>query len=437
MATQRKYLQCDVCGTVTMTRTQIGWLEVHPIRFHCGHCGILIPGTARTDQKNVTFQTEFENATEVETDHADFYIEVSGEFLTAKPQPITGAEQFQPPFFAGLAAMEFEGYERFKAQFLTFLSLIENEWPYVRRINELWQSRRLDYLTKELKRYFPLFDDATPLPCLQAVHYVNAWFIAPITTGFEFERNADAILAKIVEYVQGRGKALQALVQQFGPKRLDQYEAALFSVMAAVVSRFSFLIPVFGMRFSKNPEEYADGRGITTASIEDLRTLFTDSFEIGGDVIALLVAFNNLEHRGHHDQMAPKRKDVKTLADWEAKGKGDRVAFVDGGEEFDWLVGGQLDNRLRNALSHQSYSYDGVAQVLTYYPSGVTGDGDAVHMDIVEFADRTWRIALLLVVNLAELVFQTQKLWFMAQGMHPLDPAVVKKEGIMARGAGA
>jgi uncharacterized Zn finger protein len=116
--TENSYIKCDVCGSVILVRTQIGWLPGHPIRIHCAKCGILISGNCIQDQENVDFGINFQNAQELNHEDVktiDFYIEVSGELLTSKIRPFEEEkDEYQsPPFFNAFWSMDNKDHETF------------------------------------------------------------------------------------------------------------------------------------------------------------------------------------------------------------------------------------------------------------------------------------------------------------------------------------
>jgi len=89
MTVYRAYLKCEVCEAITVVRTQIGYLDQHPIRICCGRCGILFNGLIVIDQKRGTYSLDFYNASQVRgrpLPTPDFIIESSGELLTDKLQ---------------------------------------------------------------------------------------------------------------------------------------------------------------------------------------------------------------------------------------------------------------------------------------------------------------------------------------------------------------
>lgn len=379
--TVRTILKCDVCGSTTMVRTQIGWLSSHPIRVHCGECNILISGTLTTDRQTPSYKLSFANATEVDDPRPRFYVEVSGELLTRKVEPLTTDPlcPYPAPFFESLWRMGNENYRTFKAQTQQFLSLIENEWPRVRRINELWLAGSLDYVRREVWKVLPQdkFPMNNRLECMRGVHNINLLFLKPALDMDRFMATVDFLGTATVGLARSRRTELGNLVDDFADQGLlRQYEARVLHGMTQWVETFPFLIPAFGVRLFYQGEPGDLGAatcGLNTASFEDLKQFFLDTFESSSEMLRLVVAMNNLEHRRDFLRMASRRRDVATLVDFDAKSKGERLQFVDGSEAFDRLVDPPLDNKLRNAIGHFAYRHDGARQVVRYFPSGIEG----------------------------------------------------------------
>ena len=60
--------------------------------------------------------------------------------------------------------------------------------------------------------------------------------------------------------------------------------------------------------------------GITTVAFTDLKELFIDLFELRY-IARLVVALNNIKHRGQIPGNESIRKDIVNLEDWDAKRK--------------------------------------------------------------------------------------------------------------------
>src|SRR5699024_9867071 len=93
------------------------------------------------------FAMSFENASEVPMQDPDYYIEISGELLTEKIRPFDKAkDEFRlPPFFKSMNSMggfgepgDVNTFSKFANNYMQFLDFIKRDWPFVRRIHELW-----------------------------------------------------------------------------------------------------------------------------------------------------------------------------------------------------------------------------------------------------------------------------------------------------------
>ncbi|PKH10544.1 metal-binding protein, partial [Planomicrobium sp. MB-3u-38] len=146
--------QCNVCDSITRIRVQLGWLENYPVRIKCGNCNISIFGNVYLDQQNGGYSINLKNVTTFkEAKNPDYLIEVSGELLTEKIRPyIEELDTLFSPFFKnGIFSMG-ESIGEFKQRTNRFLDKIENEWPTIKRINELWFNGNHNYLPKEIHR---------------------------------------------------------------------------------------------------------------------------------------------------------------------------------------------------------------------------------------------------------------------------------------------
>jgi hypothetical protein len=432
--TVRTLLKCEVCGSVTMLRTQIGWLDEHPIRIYCGKCGILISGTLFLDQKNVTGKFVFKNASEytVATELIpDYYIEASGELITKKLKKFDKKQSplvfISPPFFNTITAMGEENYMNFKECVVRSLSLIKNDWFNFRRIYELWLQGKYTYLQNEVIKYLPRdkFPTNNELEYLRSVHTLNLMFFLQLMDKKRFTATTEFIFNEIDNLTDRNMPNFIKLIEYFENKKLLQlYSEEIFKQYIQFIEIFHFLIPVFGLRFYKNKKEtlYNDD-GLTTASFDDLKQIYLDSFEIGAKIISLVIAFNNLKYRNDFTKMKNNRPDIKLISDYETKSHGIRIDYIDNKEIFDRLVYSYFDNRLRNAIAHKSYKYDGISQLITYYPSGVLNKGKEEKIFLLKFAENCWNL-FLTIIDLDELTYQTRKILYVSKGCKPIDPKV-------------
>jgi hypothetical protein len=425
--TNRAYLKCDVCNSVTIIRVQVGWLDWHPIHIPCGNCGILISGIAKFDQKKATTAYEFKNASEVNETEPNYYLEVSAELLTDKLRKFEGGKYVwsPPPFFQALWAMGEEAYSKFKERTLQFLHMSENDWPAVRRINELWINGQTQYLAAEVHKYLPKkqFPMNNEAEMVRGVHQLNLLLFSPILDESYFPRATKRVLPSIHEGATKNIDSFLDLLRFFVDRGLlKQYERKLLERLEAFTKLFRSIIPAFAMLFYKTKP--GDEKGLTTTDFEALKHYYSDTYEVLSEVSSLVLAFNNLLVRNDFSVPKNKRADVLTLEDFMGRSKGERLQFFDGGEPFDDFISTDLDNKLRNAIAHNSYKYDPIRQDIAYFPSGVVGKGTEEHISLLEFASKCWRTHQMMM-DVAELMYQTAKYYFvLIKGQQPVDPSV-------------
>lgn len=55
-------IKCQVCGSVTRVRLQVGWQGEHPIAVTCEKCGTSLCGKVVIDQNSLGLYYDFDNA---------------------------------------------------------------------------------------------------------------------------------------------------------------------------------------------------------------------------------------------------------------------------------------------------------------------------------------------------------------------------------------
>jgi hypothetical protein len=168
--------------------------------------------------------------------------------------------------------------------------------------------------------------------------------------------------------------------------------------------------------------------GTTTVSFEDLKHFYLDCFEAIGEIITLIVAYNNLKYRNDFmvmpDSAFPK---IVTLQDYidKMQNKGNKIAFCKADEVFNSILNLDMDNGLRNAIGHGSYFYDGVTQTIKYYSSGRLEKGDLEQIFLIEFIQKAWAQFQTIIIVI-EMIYQTRKNYYVQHGIIPISPSVFK-----------
>jgi len=434
----RSYIKCDVCGSVIVVRTQIGWLPGYPIRIHCAKCGILISGNCIQDQENVNFNMHFENAQELnykDVKTIDFYIEVSGELLTSQIRSFEEEQdEYQlPPFFNALWSMDDKGHEtflKFKGDILKFLYFIEHDWPFVRRVHELWIAGRTEYLAEQMREYLPkeMFPLNNDLEYLRGIHQLFLIGFQPVLHKRFYDSITKTIWENILSVSKQNSNEFVKLTEFFNDKGLfREYEKRVYGILNFFVDKYQFFIPVIGLtNYKKQPD--LTKNGTTTVSFNDVKHFYLDCFEAIGEIITLLIAYNNLKYRNSHMKMGESSfTKIKDLNDYlEMKNKGNKIKFCESNEIFNSILVLEIDNGLRNAIGHGSYTYDGVNQIISYYSSGKNEKGELEKIFLVDFIKKEWDM-FQTIINLNELLYQTRKFYYVTHGIAPISAKVFEQ----------
>ena len=123
------FIKCQVCGSITRIRLQVGWQEEHPIVVACGKCGTSLSGYVEIGQDKPGLKFSFDNADEVLDEQADYMVECSGEFPTVKQGSVEEREGLViSPFIRYMDCMKSDdSYEQF-SKAVSQLNATKRKW---------------------------------------------------------------------------------------------------------------------------------------------------------------------------------------------------------------------------------------------------------------------------------------------------------------------
>ncbi|MBM7558235.1 hypothetical protein [Halanaerobacter jeridensis] len=433
MPVNRSIIKCEVCESLTMVRTQIGYLEEIPIRIPCENCNILIEGELLVNSKDGTWKINFNNAEmqnpqKIEDKEIDYYLETSGELLTRKLIKNNGLDfnnmNFSP-FLKNIDRMGHDKIIEFMKRFSSFINDIENIWPKIKRINQLWINESYDYIEKELKKLLPEieFPMKNKLDFLRGIHKANIFFLWQGINTEKYEKKYKETFDNVDKLISDKPKKIGELAIYFGDEGLlELYEEKVLLQIDKFLNKFIYLAPVFGLQYyDEITQNDIRNKGITTTSFNDIKDLYIDSYEIIFEVYNLVMAFNNLEHRNDFNKMPEKRSDVTELSEFKNQSKGIKLKYLteEDEEKFDSLLKPYLDNKIRNAIGHNSYKYDAIEEIIYYDPSrNEFSKENAKEIYLLDFAIKCYK-TFENFVNILELIYQTRMIYFMTEGLSP------------------
>lgn len=377
----RTQIQCLSCNSVILVRVQMGHLKKHPIRVHCGNCKVLIYGEYNNGVDLTTDNIfKFDNATEVYDLTSDYTIDVSGEFLTPKIQKYTNDKDLGfSPFMVNFHRMygvvnNDVKIVKFSTDYSQFLKFIETDWPYIRRINELWLGHNYHLLDNQLRDMLPvnIFSLGNNVDRYRGIHYLTIKSFGSVLPDNFIEYTATSIGDVFLET---DNLTLSRLSQFFHDNDLyDVYYDRFLKIFNSFIRIYPSLIPVLGLNYMTEKPDL-ETLGLASVAFDDVKNFYEECFECIGELSIIPVACNNMIYRNDINNMSDlgiseKLSKVKTLTDFKnIWGKGDKLKFLNSDELFNLLLNYSSNNRLRNAITHGDYKYDGVNQLIEYKSS--------------------------------------------------------------------
>lgn len=411
-------LKCEVCGAVTRLRVQAGWLDSHPIRINCGTCGILIASRCDLDQINGTMKFVFDNANPC-GNNPNYYIESSGELITLKLKSYDN-NYFMPPFFNAMHSMN-DDMGIFKRNIVNFLNDSKEKWHIYRRVLDLSKNNQHEYLKQEIYKLLPerLYPCDNDLERLRAVHFLIFRMFYSLHDKEFIGKTMTDISSQIIKLDT---KKLEALIRYYKDNNdmLSRYSEKVVDILNEFVSVFQFLIPAYGLTFYKDRNIDFSLYGTTTCSFEDIKQFYLDAYEVIGDIILLPIGLNNIFYRGDFEKINDKMSSspkVKKYYDLFKVTKGERSKFIDLNELFCKVTKIKLNGKLRNAIGHNDYTYNGITQEITYIPNSAQPNKKE-HIYLIEFALECIQL-IKGIIMIDEIIYQVRKCQYLYEGCKP------------------
>ena len=248
------------------------------------------------------------------------------------------------------------------------------------------------------------------LICCGPLHRLDLRFLLPIADSSSLLNYGMEVLQEISQLPPD---GIKQLVTTFDFRR---YEEKLFMQIDKYVAIFPRLIPAYNLTIiepSKLDNEFFGDYGISSIAFEDVKSYYLDSFEVLKDLLDLVVALNNVKHRGNPETMLqiPGSK-VQTLTEFRQTTTR-RMEYVKHGETFDKLFAPILSSPYRNAIGHMTWRYDPFTQVITMLESERAVSGEDI--TLLQFADLVRRM-FGVVLQAWELIYHLRKLPLVIQG---------------------
>ena len=426
------YLKCDVCGDITNLKYQMGFVNHHPIRFKC-KCGVTLNG--ERNEKSIQFknakQLYNEEIKRLSSKPISQIICISPEFLTNPPSSVDGAfDTLISPFIR--VATEMENYEEYRMEFQRILAYKADGLQLVKNCNDLYEAKNKKALENVVRRdmrmsaqYFPMENDADEL---RVMLYVNqSQYMNEI--GKNHLIQTQDIFSKAMRDNKYQIIGLAMLLDRVG--NLDRWRRDTVKLQQRSMDNMEYLLPVIGVSYYKSGKAILKSdRVITTASFEDVKSLYVDLYEHICRTMGLVAGLDNIFTRGdfrklrNDDTNIFKGRVLEGLITEHVHGK--IVNYISDQEPCEKLIGKYLDKDVRNGIGHFSYDAHEVdntyGQIISFID--VKDKKKCTDRTLKEICYYIWQMYKSLAV-IYELIYRFQALILMLKGIKPSSLKIV------------
>lgn len=367
MMVHNHFIKCQVCGSITRIRLQVGYLDEHPINVFCGHCGTTMNGTVMIGQGELQLKYSFENADEVQGDNADYVVECSGEFPTLKPYIDASKDKVVLSPFMRFAFQE--GYTEFKNA-ISKLNNFSSCWPQYKRIIDLFERGNRSYLPNEIWKVLPKnqFPCRNEFEISRAVHMIEVIYIIGV------------LRKDIISDLSLSGSILKLPLEQIdllinflnsrAGYSLKELQAAIYKIYDEFISVYSYLIPAIFLEYCDQKAIDFEAEGTTASSFNTVKQFSLNAYETLGNLLVVPVALNNIKYRNNYNQCSVVESQHNTLNDYIGfRKKARRYQYCTNTELYTKELRVIINSDLRNAIGHNDIEYDAVLQKIIYTPN--------------------------------------------------------------------
>lgn len=363
------FIKCQVCGCITRVRLQVGWQEEHPIEVACGKCGISLSGSVKIRQDRPGLSFSFDNADDVQDEDADYIVECSGEFPTAKQAEAADLEGLViTPFIRYINCMKTdESYEEF-VQAVSKLNETAKKWKSYKRILNLAKNKS-EYLTQEIQKefsgyYFQCRDESE---ILRAVHMIE---VHGLYSALRKDILDDiSFSAGILKMDSAQTNSLVDFLNSHDGFHLEELQELIYKVYDEFMMVYQRLIPALAIQYCKDDSFDFEREGSTTSSFDSVKQFYLDAYEALGNLMIIPVALNNIKYRSDINSMNPIENNVNSLEDYIKLTKASRYHLCLDSEVYTGFLKILVNAKLRNAIGHNDVEYNSVDQLITYIPN--------------------------------------------------------------------
>ena len=385
-----KIAVCPICGKKTYLRIEDGsYMYEYPIRIYCLNCHALIRGVYIMDESVGPKGLHLFNAEQLECwvnqgaereIDADYLAEISGELPCKKAHVFDGKLCKSMPYID--ASIQIPDIQR-RINELRMFYVNMKEWEQWRSIAfQLLNDDEIGFvgaaLRNKMGQYdYPCSDYLKSLHCLQEVVRQETRYIF---VGNSQDKTVGTLIGQLSTVDKNE---LHEFIDRLGGFSviISSYKK-IISIFSSFMSVYPNLLPAetYLQYLRKDDSDL----GIATCAFSDIKMYYLDAYEVLLSLMDIVIGFDNYLVRGsffkynecytnyyNSNKKIHDRYYSKYMTDdfdrYKAVENGKRADLIELGEPIQGIVQIPADRYLRNAISHNTYKYDGLSQVITAY----------------------------------------------------------------------
>lgn len=377
MAVERIVIKCNICGTHTLLRVQIGHIERMPIAIGCIGCGVVLKGYHHTDNSKKQTSLELLNGTVIQEEtgvNSSQEIECSAEFPTRRFTK--GAGEFRvSPFINAFQTMKEESYIEFVGRINSFVKEWKTNGSKLHDVFKLYKNQNYLFMNKLL---LEITTGKIPSDENNKENFFYYVIVKDFMTWIYPENNKkllkpiDLILE---EFISNKTQALNTLEAINNKMSIQEQLNRGLELYFRFLDKFSSFTPAMCILFSLHDgKEYLGGDYIITSfDFEENKGFFVDSYEWLSRNLYFFVSICNALENSDFTLMkktkATQRLKVNSIDDFMKMDHGkkkeitEESIFLSSIHEKFWNNG-----QLRNAIQHYKHEFNPVTQQIKYFP---------------------------------------------------------------------
>lgn len=432
--TVHKIAVCPTCGKTTLLSVvDGGYLEYYPIRVNCMNCKTLIKGIydpkkyyngftlynagiREPDAEPVTNN----NKTEINIKNADYIAEISGEL----PCRITQENKGILPSSLFLSSVDYlnsmtDRIDRLK-DFVPNLEI----WNKQKSVAfQLLSDGSIKYISAALNNKFGNYiyecdHYLKSLHCLQEI-------VLEETRHLFIDEKVEKYISDIIYRLSELDKSeiLKFIDGINGTEELVYAYRKTIEVFTNFMNIYKYLLPAETYMYFTNKK--VENSYISTCSFDDVKTFYQDAYESFASLLYIPVCLDNIEKRGDFNSFSEIFKNVKkfytgerNLQWYKSLDNGTRINKIDLNEYYQNIINLPTKVKLRNAIGHNNFDYDGITQIVKAY--------SIKNKEKIEYEEKLMNIAID-CLNLAkssviysEIILFLLRVKFDTQGIHSI-----------------